>query len=148
MICDCGKPKHDDEKVFTFTGTALAPLALIVNTWKNWCEVTYSLTNEMILKPFDPNDPQCSLRAIVKKGEAIKFSQIPQYQLDTDKYEFVGWRNGETTYSSGKLTTYKPTANMHFLAVIKDKSTNTEIVAGQAPNPPGGGGSEIGRAHV
>ena len=26
-------------------------------------------------------------------------------------------------------------------AVIKDKSTNTEIVAGQAPNPPGGGGS-------
>ena len=141
VICDCGKPKHDDEKVFTFTGTALAPLALIVNTWKNWCEVTYSLTNEMILKPFDPNDPQCSLRAIVKKGEAIKFSQIPQYQLDTDKYEFVGWRNGETTYSSGKLTTYKPTANMHFLAVIKDKSTNTEIVAGQAPNPPGGGGS-------
>ena len=61
--------------------------------------------------------------------------------MDTDKYEFVGWRNGETTYSSGKLTTYKPTANMHFLAVIKDKSTNTEIVAGQAPNPPGGGGS-------
>ena len=108
VICDCGKPKHDDEKVFTFTGMVFAPLALIVNTWKNWCEVTYSLTNEMILKPFDPNDPQCSLRAIVKKGEAIKFSQIPQYQLDTDKYEFVGWRNGETTYSSGKLTTYKP----------------------------------------
>ncbi len=145
-ICACGKPMAEDEKVFNYKGINSEPFSLIIKSWDNWREITYQLTSEMKLKPYNPADPACSLRAILEKGKSLLANQIPMFSMDENKYAFVGWRSENKTYTSEELMKYVPEKNMHFLAVIRNKQTNQEIVAGDTPtpNPPSGGSGGSG----
>ena len=130
-ICDCGKPKSEREKIFNFTGNNRQPLTLSIRGWENWSLVNYAVTPEMKVSSHDLDDPDCPLRAIVKKGDKLTVSQLPKFTLN-DEYEFIGWKIGDKIFKNEELTqNFKVQENCELLAVIKNKLTGSVITAGK-----------------